>query len=182
MQLSEYGALWFVQQALGGGSAIDPHDEQLPDTLDRQTLARALAKDTDDAGLMVPPDHVRADSAVLAADAPTWQTTFNPRDSLRRAVFGPGVANPQAAFADYIVTRWIFKLVWNFDIRKRPVDRQLPSSYDQPAKVALAGSLRMQVQQIGLDFDNSDNVAAEAARWTWISDVRNSVLKHTVAP
>ncbi len=180
MELPQYCAYWFVRRRLGV-----PTDNQLPaDTpidpgVDRSVLAATLAESVNRAQMRVWPYVILVDLVRLGSEAAQWKTVFAVRDALLRSAYAPGAEeiNVPAAFADYIVTRWIHRYVWKVDIGVRPLDKPLPNNYGGQEKRLLAEALNATVRQCGLAV-NEEATLNQSGAWKAVGAVRKTYLTH----
>ena len=180
MELPEYCAYWFVRRRLGV-----PTDNQLPADapvgpgVDRSLLAATLAESVTRAQMRVWPHVILVDAVRLGSEAAKWNTVFAVRDALLRSAYAPGAGevNVPAAFADYIVTRWIHRYIWKIDIGVRPLDKPLPNNYGGQEKRLLAEALNATVRLCGLVV-NDEATVNESGAWKAVGAVRQSYLTH----
>lgn len=183
MSLARYCAYFFVTRRLGtfvGGTI--PADASLPAGTDRAILSAALADAVDGACPTCDQGVVRVDAAALLAASSAWRQVFDVRDSLLACAHltcrGPAdQTGVEAAFADYVVTRWVFKEVLGVEIRRRPLDRPFPPSYDRDAKRGLAETLAATVRAVGLEIADRHALVKEAADWGLLGDARSALMK-----
>ena len=180
MELARYCAYWFVRRRLGAATDNQPPvDGPVDAAMDRSMLAASLAAAVNAAQLRVWPHLILVDPVRLGSDAAQWQTVFAVRDALLRSAHPPpgAEANVAAAFADYIVTRWIHRYVWKRDIGVRPLDKPLPNNYGGQEKRLLAEALNATVHQCGLGV-NVEATLGESGAWRAVGDVRRAYLTH----
>ena len=142
-------------------------------------LAATLAESVNRAQMRVWPHVILVDPVRLGAEAAQWKTVFAVRDALLRSAYAPGGAeiNVPAAFADYIVTRWIHRYIWKVEIGVRPLDKPLPNNYGGQEKRLLAVALNATVHQCGLAV-NDDATLNESGGWKAVAAVRQTYLTH----
>jgi hypothetical protein len=158
-----------------------PRDETLGGS-DRLVLAGHILEDVKDAGLSSGVHLVDLDPDVFAKAAKAWNTVFEVGDSILDSARESDVGEPShqacvLAFGDYLVTRWIFREVWHFDVRARPTDREFPPPFrNSDAKRGLAATLSSNAHRIGAPLKQPGTFAAGSARWKWVSDARTALI------
>lgn len=180
MELPQYCAYWFVRHRLGvPADNQPPADDPVDPGVDTSVLAASLAAAVNHAQMRVWPHVILVDPVRLGSAAAQWKTVFAVRDALLRSAYSPGGAgvNVPAAFADYIVTRWIHRYVWKVDIGVRPLDKPLPNNYGGQEKRLLAEALNTTVHQCGLAV-NGEAALGESGAWKTVAAVRQTYLKH----
>jgi hypothetical protein len=182
MSLSQYTAYWLVARSVGAvGDPARPANRNLQN-IDRLGLADAIVTRVGDLHLASDGDRVVLNRVALIAAAPDWATLFDVRKSiLDSAVLGaaPASEHTNKAFADYILTRWIFRLVWRFEIAKLPLNRQLPPNYDGDARKTLKDALVQYVRKAGLQITDRGALDGTVSEWEWVSDVKEPFLTLT---
>jgi hypothetical protein len=183
MNLAQYGAYFFVaRQVEVFEDGTLPADAGLAAGTDRAALATRLAEKVDDASLTGGATLVRIDAAALALASSAWQRVFEVRDSLLAcARLVSEELRPErrvdAAFGDYIVTRWVFREVLHVEIARRPVDREFPPSYDQDAKAGLADRLADIAQAVGFAVKDRRVLVQGASSWQTLGDARAALMR-----
>jgi len=180
MELPRYCAYWFVRRRLGVPTDNQlPADDPVDPGTDRSVLAATLAESVNRAQMRVWPHVILVDPVRLGSEAAQWKTMFAVRDALLRSAYAPGAAeiNVPAAFADYIVTRWIHRYVWKVEIGVRPLDKPLPNNYGGQEKRLLAEALNATVRQCGLAV-NEEATLNDSGRWKAVAAVRQTYLTH----
>ena len=180
MELPQYCAYWLVRRRLGVPTDNQlPADDPVDPGVDKSVLAASLAAVVNRAQMRVWPHVILVDSVRLGSDAVQWKTVFAVRDALLRSAYSPGGAdvNVPAAFADYIVTRWIHRYIWKVEIGVRPLDKPLPNNYGAQEKRLLAEALNATVHRCGLAV-NGEATLDESGTWKTVAAVRQTFLKH----
>ena len=177
--LAKHCASWFVARPARDDT---PAVNRAVTVADRQDFALSLAKAVEAAGLKAQPHFVRIDSERFCACAATWQTLFDVRDSLLACAFRVGVeendpSQHERAFADFIVTRWIWRQVFNQNIATRPLNQAFPPPFDGQALTGLAEKLVEIVTRLGVELKDPAALTAGASRWKTLSDARDALLK-----
>ena len=178
-KLAEHCAFWFVARP-----ASDTHPAMnAPLTaLDRRAYASSLVRAVEAAGIKAQPDFVRIDPVRFFAPAPGWQSLFDVRTSLLECAFRVGVDEDdpkqnERAFADFIVTRWIWRQVFNKDLAERPLNQAFPPPFDDQALTGLAEKLVAIVAGLGIELKDAAALTDGASRWKTLSDARDALLK-----
>ena len=180
MDLPQYCAYWFVRRQLGvPADNQPPADDPIDPGVEKTGLAASLAAGVNRAQMRAWPHVILVDPARLSSGVEQWKTMFAVRDALLRSAYSPGGADVKvlAAFADYIVTRWIHRYVWKVDIGVRPLDKPLPNNYGGQEKRLLAEALNATVHQCGLTV-NGEAALDESGAWKNVSAVRQTYLTH----
>lgn len=180
MELSQYCAYWFVRHRLAVATDNQPPaDDPVDPGVDRSVLAASLAATVNRAQMRVWPHVILVDPVRLSSDAAQWKTVFAVRDALLRSAYSPEGADVKApaAFADYLVTRWIHRSVWKVEIGVRPLDKPLPNNYGGQEKRLLAEALNATVHRCGLAV-NGEATLNEAGTWKTVAAVRQAYLTH----
>jgi len=180
MGLPQYCAYWLVRHRLGVPTDNQPPvDDPVDPGVDRSVLSASLVEAVNRAQMRVWPHVILVDPARLGSDTARWTRVFVVRDALLRAAYSPGGADVKvpAAFADYIVTRWIHRYVWKVEIDVRPLDKPLPNNYGGQEKRLLAEALNGTVRQCGLAV-NGEAALSESGTWKTVGAVRQAYLKH----
>jgi hypothetical protein len=177
--LAKHSASWFVARPVRDD--IPAVDCALA-VADRHAFALSLVKAVDTAKIKAQPDFVRIDPARLCASAAGWNTLFDVRDSLLACAFRVGVEEHdprqhERAFADFIVTRWIWRQVFSQNIAKRPLNQAFPPPFDGQALTGLAERLVEIVTRLGVDLKDAGALVASASRWKTLSDARDALLR-----
>jgi hypothetical protein len=178
-KLAEHCAFWFVARP----ATDDTPPINAPLTVpDPQAFAASLAKSVEAAEIKAQPHFVRIDPARLSSAAAGWRHLFDVRDALLACAFRVDVAdnNPQEeerAFADFIVTRWIWRQVFHQDLKKRPLNQPFPPPFDAEALTGLAEALIAIVTKLGIELKDADALTAGASKWKTLSEARDALLK-----
>jgi len=183
MSLSRYGAWFFAARQMGTfADGVVPADADLPAGADCAALATALADAVGNASLVSDQGPVGVDRAALGLAATRWRRVFDVRDALLACACPwpggrRGGRSLKVAFGDYIVTRWVFKLVYGFEIERRPEDREFPPSFDGDAKAGLADSLADTAQAVGLAVKDRHALVQGAPRWQMLGGARAALMR-----
>jgi hypothetical protein len=187
LPLAKYCACWFIKNRLGVSHDTDPPADQPLVDVDRFTLAAYLVEDIRDAHLAAGVDRVHVDADAFAAASPAWRTVFDAADSLlvcarRDDAHQPAPKALMLAFTDYIITRWIFREVWRFEVRARPTDREFPPPFrNADARRGLADVLASNCRRVDVQLRHPERFANASSRWRWLSDARTALINQLVA-
>ena len=178
-KLADHCAFWFVARPT---SDADPAVNAPLTALDRRAFASSLVKAVEVAGIKAQPDFVRIDAVRFFAPAAQWQSLFDVRTSLLECAFRVGVdendpKQNERAFADFIVTRWIWRQVFNQDIKERPLNQAFPPPFDGQALTGLAETLIAIVTRLGIELKDAGALTDGASKWKTLSDARDALLK-----
>ena len=182
LPLAKYCAYWFVKRRLGTSTDTEPPQDAPLTTPDPVALAFHIVDAVKDAELAAGPHLVDLDLEAFVLAAPGWRSVFDARDCMFDCARLDGVAelDPTAhalAFSDYIATRWIFREIWKFEIRRRPIDREFPAPFrNGDAKRGLAETLASNTRRVGLELKNTGAFLNASARWEWVSEARTALL------
>ena len=180
MDLPQYCAYWFVRHRLGVPTDNQPLvDDPIDPGVDRSVLLTSLVETVNRAQMRAWPHVILVDPTQLGSDTAHWTRVFVVADALLRAAYSPGGAGVPvpAAFADYIVTRWIHRCVWKVEIGVRPLDKPLPNNYGGQEKRLLAEALNGTVRQCGLAVNGAATLS-ESGTWRTVGAVRRAYLTH----
>ena len=182
MTLSDCCAWFFVARRLGiFQPGVPPRDGPLDRSIDREALARELAAAVQDAGLVTAGRPVAVDCPLLMKTSVTWTRFFGVCADLLASSFvaPPGsqsACNTRDAYADYLAARWVFEEVLGVEIRRRPLDREFPPSYDPTAKRGLAETLVSLVHGIGLAVRDERAFVAAATGWNQMDQAVDALI------
>jgi hypothetical protein len=178
MTYEEFGALWFVRKRLNDAQPDKAAQDRSLGTIDRVGLALALVDRIQAAKLVAGSSTVAISEDQLLTASSGWAKLFQVRDSLLESV-GKGDGQHEgaaAAFADFLVIRWIYQAVWGFKLTERPsFSRPLPPTHDDQAKLGLAEKLIKRADMAELEVDVKALKKA-SADWESVFDVRDSIL------
>jgi len=178
-KLAEHCSFWFVAKPPSDATPAVNAALTVPD---RQAFALSLVKAVEAAGIKAQPDVVQIDPVRFSAAAAGWQGLFDVRNSLLACAFRVGVEEndpkqSERAFADFIVTRWIWRQVFNQDIKERPLNQAFPPPFDGQALTGLAEKLIAIVTGLGIELKDAAALTDGASKWKTQSDARDAVLK-----
>ena len=178
--LADFGGYWFVcTRLMLLADDRPPTNHPLPAGLDRERFTEELCRDVTQAAMRVWPNVVDIDVPTLTAACATAETVFEARDGLlAAAVVKDKAKDARDGFADYVVTRWIWKLVLKHDVRRRPIKSPFPANYDAKRKRELVDALEQTLTRHGMTLDVAE-VRKGVDKWKDLGDVRTAVLANT---
>jgi hypothetical protein len=175
-RLAQHCAFWFVAQPADDRTVAQ--DSSLSEAA-RTALATSLPAALRSARLRSEPNDVRVDAAQLAAAA--WTTTFQARDALLSSAILADAENDakriDRAFADFIVMRWIWRVVFGKAIKKLPLDQAFPNSFDGQALIGLAEKLVDVTNGLQLELKDEAAFTEAASKWKSLFQAQDALIK-----
>ena len=177
-RLAQHCAFFFVTQPADDRAAAQ--DGPLAAGA-RAALVTSLPATLRTAGLRSQQNGVQIDAVQFAAGAAAWATSFHARDALLSCAVLAEVENDvkrvDRAFADYIVMRWVWRIVFGKGFAKMPLDQAFPNSFDGQALTGLAEKMVEVSTGLLLELKDESAFVNGAVKWKSLFQAQDALIK-----